>query len=119
MAKKVSFGYCTPCPKCQLSAVRVSESRPSINGTTRRRKICNACGYRFTTREITEDQYQRFNELIRIVARVRMALTPGDDSVGGHTCDDCKHWDAKAGCGMGFPEAGGEFAEECSTFVLQ
>lgn len=118
MPQKITFAQRTSCPRCEAAALRVMESRPSHNGTVRRRKVCEECGYRFTTREITEDQYQQFQESQRILSKVRAWLGGGPVLQSAQTCDACIHW-SESGCGMKFPEAGGDFAEECSTFVLQ
>ncbi|MDP0500503.1 MAG: transcriptional regulator NrdR [Verrucomicrobiota bacterium JB022] len=40
------------CPRCQAGDTRVIDSRLARNGQAiRRRRQCNACGYRFTTAE--------------------------------------------------------------------
>ncbi len=43
------------CNKCQSNDIRVIESRDVADGQAiRRRRMCNACGYRFTTYERIE-----------------------------------------------------------------
>jgi transcriptional repressor NrdR len=43
------------CPRCEAAATRVIDSRDLENGSTiRRRRACEACGYRFTTYERPE-----------------------------------------------------------------
>lgn len=42
------------CPSCGYSESNVTDSRPAINDTIRRRRICQECGYRFTTYERIE-----------------------------------------------------------------
>lgn len=118
MPKKIGMGQRTPCSHCGAVALRIVESRPSKGVTIRRRKECEACGHRFTTREITDEQYQQFQESQRILAKVRQWLGGSPVMQSTHVCDHCVHW-SESGCGMGFPEAGGSFAEECATFVLQ
>jgi transcriptional repressor NrdR len=44
------------CPTCQNSGTRVLDSRPVDDGrSTRRRRECEECGYRFTTFEKVEE----------------------------------------------------------------
>jgi transcriptional repressor NrdR len=44
------------CPACQNSGTRVLDSRPVDDGrSTRRRRECEKCGYRFTTFEKVEE----------------------------------------------------------------
>jgi len=38
-------------------------------------------------------------------------------SSGGVLCDQCKHWEQDA-CGFGFPDAGGDFATDCSLYEV-
>lgn len=45
------------CPKCNAVETSVVDSR-STGQTNRRRRQCAACGYRFTTREITDEELQ-------------------------------------------------------------
>ena len=56
------------CPKCKMLHTNVLESRPSKFGnTTRRRRKCTVCAYKFTTYEILKDsdnapQHHRFTD---------------------------------------------------------
>lgn len=43
------------CPKCQGQESRVTDKREGGNGL-RRRRMCCACGYRWTTYEVTADR---------------------------------------------------------------
>ncbi|MGO4888672.1 transcriptional regulator NrdR [Anaerobacillus sp. MEB173] len=44
------------CPTCQHNGTRVLDSRPSNEGrSTRRRRECEACNFRFTTFEVVEE----------------------------------------------------------------
>lgn len=41
------------CPKCKFKMTSVIDSRKKSSGyLTRRRRKCNKCGYRFTTKEV-------------------------------------------------------------------
>ena len=42
-------GIC--CPKCGSDYTKVKDSRPFF-GTVKRRRVCLACGSRFTTEEV-------------------------------------------------------------------
>ncbi len=43
------------CPRCERTGTRVIDSRDlEAGGTIRRRRVCEACGYRFTTYERPE-----------------------------------------------------------------
>jgi transcriptional repressor NrdR len=45
------------CPHCSALDDKVLESRQNVSGSTiRRRRKCNACGYRFTSYERIEDK---------------------------------------------------------------
>ena len=46
------------CPKCGSENGHVVDSRPSENNTARRRRECNNCGFRFSTIEITIQEYK-------------------------------------------------------------
>jgi transcriptional repressor NrdR len=44
------------CPVCRNPSTKVADSREGRDGTSiRRRRVCNACGHRFTTRERIEE----------------------------------------------------------------
>ena len=44
------------CPVCRNPSTKVLDSREGRDGTSiRRRRLCNACGHRFTTRERIEE----------------------------------------------------------------
>lgn len=46
------------CPKCNGYGLACSDSRPH-NETIRRRRRCLNCGYRFTTYEISVEDYSK------------------------------------------------------------
>ena len=46
------------CPKCNAYGLACSDSRP-YNETIRRRRRCLNCGYRFTTVEISVEDYHK------------------------------------------------------------
>lgn len=46
------------CPMCNAYGLAIAASRP-YEGTIRRRRKCLNCGYRFTTYEISEEEYRK------------------------------------------------------------
>ena len=46
------------CPKCN-NKTHVYESKPKPNGTTKRRRQCLCCGFRFCTVEITAAEFYK------------------------------------------------------------
>lgn len=105
----------TNCRYCGASAVKVLETRPNASAI-RRRKHCEACGQRETTYEISQ---ARFKEL-EMVDRVKKVLMEGSAKIPEEKtrCSQCKHWEDNS-CDFGFPDAGGFFAADCSTFILR
>lgn len=52
--EKYNFESPRKCKECGCEDVSVVDSRIEFNGITRRRKLCNKCGCRYNTYEITE-----------------------------------------------------------------
>ena len=96
------------CTICGSLAVFIIESRPLPNGGRRRRKRCDRCGHRETTYEITAQEYKA----------LRGRGKPKPAPVSTESCEQCIHWETTS-CGLGFPEAGGKFAADCSCFIRQ
>ena len=48
------------CPMCGSDDNKVKDSRTIGDGTVRRRRYCN-CGIRFTTYELTAEEYEKMN----------------------------------------------------------
>ena len=74
------------CPKCGAGYhdVRVTDSRPGDGYGVRRRRECSACGYKFTTYEITATDKAKYeltrrqneemrNQIKRIMERMEIA----------------------------------------------
>lgn len=107
------------CPKCGQLGFKVIESR-TTDGLTRRRKACAKCGHRTTTYEVTQAFYRTATQNAQIVDKLRSALgghTPAQGRHNSATCESCQYM-TKGECSFGFPEAGGTFASECSTYIL-
>ena len=102
----------TNCSNCGACEVRVMETR-SNNRAIRRRKECLACKHRETTYEISQAKYFQLKTLDKLRAVLLGTDTP--PSKPQLSCSSCTHWSHGA-CDMGFPEAGGSFADECSCY---
>ena len=57
------------CPKCKSSMLKCIDSRP-INGRTRRRYECLKCRERFSTVEISVEDYKAFQLKEKLLADV-------------------------------------------------
>jgi hypothetical protein len=102
----------TNCSACGAREVRVIETRAN-NQAIRRRKQCLACKHRETTYEISQAQYHQLQTLDKL--RAVLLGTDASPIKTKLTCLDCTYW-KRSGCDMGFPEAGGAFAGECSCY---
>ena len=101
------------CPFCGAKEVRTLETRSNRNAI-RRRKHCLHCGKRETTYEIPQLRYDQ----LQAIDKIRAILLGGDPLGAAELkldCSTCTHW-AHHKCGMGFPEAGGTFANDCSCY---
>lgn len=109
------------CPACNKYTFRVIESRKN-NVSIRRRKQCDACGHRATTREVTEDFFQKAKENELIISKIRQFVLKTDvldvDPVQTvpTTCMDCQHNKGDY-CSYGFPEYDTDDAEDCLHFL--
>jgi transcription elongation factor Elf1 len=97
----------TACPECDRLKLFVLETRAS-GAATRRRRACSACGYRFTTYEITADKYKLLKN------KNKPKPKPSTKPLKSN-CRACLHWESSR-CSLDIPEAGGWFADECNFF---
>jgi hypothetical protein len=108
------------CPDCR-GAYSVVESRDE-GPYVRRRWCCDSCRQRATTYEVSRERYQELIKAAETLNLIRSALgglLPAGPpaSPPALTCQaNCKHW-GENGCGFDWPEAGGSFATECSTYA--
>jgi len=103
----------TNCAFCGAREVRTLETRSNRNAI-RRRKHCLHCGKRETTYEVSQLRYEQ----LRAIDKIRAILLGGSPIAGAQSdlsCSTCTHWDHNK-CGMGFPEAGDTFANECACY---
>ena len=49
------------CPRCKAYGLSITDSRPD-GETIRRRRRCLNCGYRFTTYEISNEDYRNLKD---------------------------------------------------------
>jgi len=66
----------SPCSSCGERSAFVIESRIRPDGSRRRRLACQACGHRFTTYEVYQDDYQRLQSAAARLAAIEAALAP-------------------------------------------
>jgi hypothetical protein len=108
----------TLCSVCGTFALQIIESRKKAN-YVRRRKECTSCGSRVTTYELSAEHYK---ELEECKARLENVLRVLDTYLGKLTtdpkvtCRNCIYMKPDGECDLGFPEAGGTFAAECSSY---
>lgn len=108
------------CLGCNTDATfYVIESR-KLDFYIRRRKKCNTCGKRMTTYEIPSEHFDQLKEAQEVLSSLKKILeTKGVTAVAGRTptCEVCIHMNNYGKCTMDFPEAGGQFAAECSLYT--
>lgn len=58
------------CPRCKKTHSSIIDSRPITDGVRRRRE-CEACGFRITTYEITKETFDFIEKARRIIAFIK------------------------------------------------
>lgn len=83
ISAKVKLGSALVCPSCNHRGAAVADSRVSEGGKfIRRRRICLGCEHRWTTHEISQEQYYEFIELQRVMKRIALlADKPREESL--------------------------------------
>lgn len=61
------------CPMCGSDDNKVKDSRTIGDGTVRRRRYCN-CGIRFTTYELTAEEYEKMKQLEEIAIKLKEVI---------------------------------------------
>ena len=61
------------CPMCGNDDNCVKDSRITSDGTVRRRRYCS-CGIRFTTYELTADEYEKMKRLEEIAIKLKEVI---------------------------------------------
>jgi hypothetical protein len=109
------------CPLCGEFGFATEESRKTREAT-RRRRVCSSCDYRQTTYEVSQVWYreaQRNRDIVSKLEEVMGSRYPGGTSKTRSfkfSCSMCTFMTDR-GCSFGFPEAGGDFATECSQYA--
>jgi hypothetical protein len=122
-----SAPLCSVCGKGQMNVIEVRQSSLS----TRRRRACNACGYRGTYHEVDQETFDELKKakdsLTKILKLLGKASEPAPKhsvkkkkpavSVSKVPCFDCAHFHKLSGCSFDFPEAMTPEAEGCLHFI--
>jgi predicted RNA-binding Zn-ribbon protein involved in translation (DUF1610 family) len=109
------------CPECGEPTLATRESRKTREAT-RRRRICSVCGFRHTTYEVSQTWYREAQRNRDIVSKLQEVMGAGlqtklkKTKTSRASCLMCTFMTDR-GCSFGFPEAGDEFATECSQYV--
>lgn len=109
------------CPSCGEMGLATRESRKTREAT-RRRRVCSICGFRHTTYEVSQVWYreaQRYREIVAKLEEVMGLEFNGNlnkTKPSRASCLMCTFMTDR-GCSFGFPEAGDEFATECSQYA--
>lgn len=62
------------CPKCKSVNVPCVDSRQTPDNLTRRRRWCEDCGIRFSTVEITVDEYETTKGKLALLQTILKAV---------------------------------------------
>lgn len=62
------------CQLCGSRKFSVIDSRHNEDGTVRRRRICKKCGTRFTTFEITMDEYFTLRKIEELAIKMKEVI---------------------------------------------
>lgn len=107
------------CPGCHSqNTLNTIESR-KVDFYVRRRKKCSVCDKRVTTYELPSEQFEDLKNSQVVLNNLKKVLEAGGLSTVTSrkpNCALCIYMDEFEGCTMGFPEAGGSFAEECNLY---
>lgn len=120
------------CPKCRENAVTVLSSKKAAS-SQRRRKHCTFCDYRFTTHEISEEQFKEQTKALAVVKKFKEFLNVTTETISipdeehepvnesnnvyeikCHTCNNSRSY----GCEFKFPEYNTEDAFDCLQYQL-
>jgi hypothetical protein len=120
------------CPQCNQPGLRVIESRKTAM-STRRRKKCECCGYRFTTHEVTADFFEEAKHNLYLVEQLHKLMKgtpltsgvePPPSGVSAsefkalNKCSDCHHNIDGCHCAFDFPEYDTAESYDCNHFQL-
>ena len=105
------------CPKCRENTVTILSSKKTPT-SQRRRKHCTFCDYRFTTHEISEEQFKEQTKALAVVKKFKDLLNVTTETIPSldedHTCANAHFY----GCEFNFPEYNTEEAFDCLQYQL-
>jgi hypothetical protein len=106
------------CPQCKEERLITIESRASILSTRRRRK-CDACGFRSTTHEVSAEFFEQAKQNQTIVLQLHKLLggEPLPLAIEETKCPDCIH-NKNNQCLFNFPEYNTSETYDCNQFEL-
>lgn len=61
------------CPKCGEADTHCKDSRPKV-GSVYRRRECRACGWRFTTVEVSLETFNSMSSVLKKLLRIKTAV---------------------------------------------
>ena len=106
------------CPQCKQPGLRVLESRKT-KLSTRRRKGCEHCGYRFTTHEISAEFFEEAKQNQWLVQQFYSLLKPTHEvtqqpvATQQSKCTDCTHNKGES-CSFNLPEYDTDESFDCN-----
>ena len=71
------------CPKCREDALKVIDTRHTIENSVRRQRKCLRCGYRFTTFEISMAQKAEYERAVKTPRNIKRKLMKMITELGG------------------------------------
>ena len=106
------------CPNCKQKELKTIESRTTAQ-STRRRKQCNACGYRITTHEVSADFFEEAKQnqiTIKQMCKLLSAELPVIKPM--NKCSDCQYNVDNMHCSFDLPEYDTQDAYDCNHYKL-
>jgi|DEB0MinimDraft_3_1074331.scaffolds.fasta_scaffold05682_6 hypothetical protein len=108
--------FCPSCKTYRLKLVDSHKSFQSLSEDIQRRQYRCPCRYAKTVYVVPQELLQEYKELKSKAEQIVRLLTDSTQTL--KDCSSCSFWDHNAvKCDLGLPEAGGTFAEECSSYL--
>jgi len=107
---------CSVCGAIALKCIESHKSFTGLSGDIQRQRFLCPCGNKETVYVVTKALLEDYKDL-KMRARLAAEMLTGLTQTL-RECSSCSFWDHdKLECNLGFPEAGGTFAEECSSYL--
>lgn len=107
---------CSACGSIKLKPIESHKSFTTLADDIQRRRYRCQCGHSESIYVVTKALLEDYKDLkmrARLAAEMLTGLTQTLKQ-----CSSCSFWDHDSlKCSLGFPEAGGTFAEECSSYL--